>query len=120
MDLSTLSTQELRKLESDLRTAIKSRESQELGKAYEEVVAIANRIGVPVPQFLKDVAAFTASGKAKRKSSIPVLAKYRHPDNPQLEWSGRGRQPTWVVDYITQPNKSLTDMLIDHQKPSGA
>ena len=117
MDLSTLSTQELRKLESDLRTAIKIRESQELVKAYEEVVAIANRIGVPVPQFLKEVATFTISGKSSRKSSIPVPAKYRHPDNPELKWSGRGRQPNWVREFIAQPSKSLTDILIG-QKPS--
>lgn len=26
--------------------------------------------------------------------------KYRHPANPDLEWSGKGRQPKWVEAYV--------------------
>ena len=27
-------------------------------------------------------------------------AKFRHPENPQKTWSGRGRQPTWYKEAI--------------------
>ena len=27
-------------------------------------------------------------------------AKYRHPENPDLTWSGRGRQPGWFKEAI--------------------
>ena len=28
------------------------------------------------------------------------LAKYRHPENAALTWSGRGRKPQWFADHI--------------------
>lgn len=31
-------------------------------------------------------------------SNSPV--KYRHPENSELEWSGKGRQPKWVEAYL--------------------
>ena len=32
----------------------------------------------------------------------PVAIKYRHGDNT---WTGRGRQPLWVVDYLSNGGK---------------
>ncbi|MBM9595987.1 H-NS histone family protein [Rhodobacteraceae bacterium MCCB 386] len=26
--------------------------------------------------------------------------KYRHPDYPELTWSGRGRRPRWITDAV--------------------
>ena len=31
----------------------------------------------------------------------PAAAKYRHPENPALTWSGRGRKPQWFVEALT-------------------
>lgn len=36
------------------------------------------------------------------------LAKYRHPENPQLTWSGRGRRPAWIRDAI-EAGRRMTD-----------
>src|SRR5206468_7350413 len=30
----------------------------------------------------------------------PVQPKYRNPDNPSETWSGRGRQPRWLVAQL--------------------
>ncbi|MDZ4066259.1 MAG: H-NS histone family protein, partial [Tabrizicola sp.] len=27
-------------------------------------------------------------------------AKYRHPENAALTWSGRGRKPNWFIDAL--------------------
>lgn len=35
--------------------------------------------------------------------------KYRHPENPEMTWSGRGRQPNWYKDAI-EAGKSPEDM----------
>lgn len=29
-----------------------------------------------------------------------VKPQFAHPDNPSLTWSGRGRTPTWVLEYV--------------------
>ncbi len=47
------------------------------------------------------------------KTGKTVEAKYRHPSNPQLAWSGRGRQPKWVVAWIAEDAKhNVEDLLI--------
>lgn len=35
--------------------------------------------------------------KAGKKISPP---KYSHPENPELTWTGRGRQPAWFKELI--------------------
>ena len=44
------------------------------------------------------------SSKAKTKSSkrrnTPLPPKYKNPDNPSENWSGRGRQPEWYKKAI--------------------
>jgi len=34
------------------------------------------------------------------KSSRAPAAKYQHPENPALTWSGRGRKPQWFVEAL--------------------
>lgn len=34
------------------------------------------------------------------RAHLPVAVKYRHPDNKDLAWTGRGRQPKWMVEYL--------------------
>jgi DNA-binding protein H-NS len=38
-------------------------------------------------------------------------AKYRHPENLDLTWSGRGRRPTWIRDAL-EAGRQLTDFEI--------
>lgn len=32
--------------------------------------------------------------------------RYRHPDNPGMAWTGRGKPPRWVTEWV-QSGKSL-------------
>lgn len=38
----------------------------------------------------------TVDDLANPKSTRQVKAVYRHPDDPKLEWAGRGKKPDWV------------------------
>ena len=38
--------------------------------------------------------------------------KYRHPQNHDLAWTGKGRQPKWVEAYLDQGGQ-LADLLVD-------
>ena len=40
--------------------------------------------------------------KVKAASTSKVKVKYRHPENPELEWTGRGRKPKWVEAWGRQ------------------
>jgi DNA-binding protein H-NS len=41
----------------------------------------------------------TASTKKKTTPTIPA-ATYQHPENPNTTWSGRGRKPGWILEWI--------------------
>ncbi|MFC5476137.1 H-NS family nucleoid-associated regulatory protein [Paraherbaspirillum soli] len=95
MDLSGLSVADLRALQDDVKQALKDREQQELAKAREQILAIAQGAGIS----LKDLLGAQSRGKsgvAKNK----VAVRYRHPSDASLQWTGRGRQPKWVQDWL--------------------
>ena len=51
----------------------------------------------------------TKSTKRKKASAIP--ARYRHPADSTLTWTGRGLKPKWVKEWIGS-GKSLEDLKI--------
>lgn len=42
---------------------------------------------------------FSVPKTGRAKSS--VAPRYRHPDDPTLIWTGRGRMPRWLRDAVT-------------------
>ena len=45
-------------------------------------------------------------------SRAPAAAKYRHPENAALTWSGRGRKPLWFVAAL-DAGKSPEDLAVN-------
>ena len=101
-DLDALSLEDLKKLQKQVATAIASYEARQKAAAFEKVDAIAKELGYS----LSDLAEFRAA--PKRPASIP---KYRHPENPEVTWSGRGRKPAWLAEEIAA-GKKLEDFSI--------
>ena len=95
MDISSLSLAELKKLEAQAIQEIKARQKGELERARAEMLAIAQRVGVPLTQLIAGVPKNAAKGEKK-----VVAALYRNPDNQEQQWSGRGRQPLWVKAWL--------------------
>ena len=91
MNLSNMNLADLRDLEEKTRREIKKREAEELLRAREEILSIAQKLGVPLKEILG------AQGKAKNGKSA---LQYRHPENAELHWSGRGRKPGWVKQWV--------------------
>lgn len=90
MDLSGLSSQDLRTLQEQVSQEIKQRGQQEIAKAREQIMAIAESVGLPLTELLAK----------QRAKSGPVAARYQNPSNAGQQWSGRGRQPQWVKDLL--------------------
>ena len=53
-----------------------------------------------------------AAAKKARKSMGKVAPKYRNPNNPAETWTGRGRQPLWLVAF-TENGRSRDEFLIN-------
>lgn len=95
MDLSSLSIIELRDLEQQIPLEIKRREVQDKQNILNEVRAFAKARGYAIEDLLaKDI-------KVKSASGNKVKVKYRHPQNPEQEWTGRGRKPKWVESWLS-------------------
>lgn len=105
MDLSTLSVSQLRDLQQQIPAEIKKREAQEKVNALNELRAFAKSRGFSIEELL------AKENKVKAASGIKVKVKYRHPDNAELEWTGRGRKPKWVEAWLASGG-SLEQILV--------
>lgn len=94
MDLSNISTAELKSIFEKLPFEIKSREKAEKACIRQELEAIAAKSGYSLDELLGEA----AEKVAKVKKSVAI--KYRHPQDVSLNWTGRGRQPKWVIEFV--------------------
>lgn len=105
VDLSDYNLSELKGLQAEIENEIKSRQKQEVTKAREQILAIAQGLGVSVEELL-------ANGGAKPKGSgKKVQAQYQNPADNAQTWTGRGRQPKWIAEGLAG-GKSLDDFRI--------
>jgi len=95
MDLSNMSSADLRNLQEQVKRELKQREGQDLAKAREQILAIAQSVGVP----LKDLVGGGAPVRSGRKTGA-VAPRYRNPADVTQQWTGRGRQPKWVKEWL--------------------
>jgi DNA-binding protein H-NS len=105
MDLSTLSVPQLRELQQQIPAELKRREAQDKINILNEVRAFAKARGYAIEDLLgKEV-------KVKSTAATKVKVKYRHPENAELEWTGRGRKPKWVESWLANGG-SLDNLLV--------
>lgn len=94
MELSNLSVSQLRDLQQQIPAELKRREAQEKVAVLNEVRAFAKARGYAIEDLLAKEA------KVKATVGNKVKVKYRHPENAELEWTGRGRKPKWVEAWL--------------------
>ncbi|KPQ06972.1 MAG: DNA-binding protein H-NS [Rhodobacteraceae bacterium HLUCCA12] len=102
IDLDSLDLKELKRLQKDVTAAIEQYKERERKRALAEVEAFARERGLS-PADLSEI-----STKRVRK---PVPPKYANPADRSQTWSGRGRQPRWVVAALAD-GRTLDDLAI--------
>ena len=123
------------KIEKELAVLLKRRELINLRehkilksmrkKALANIVSIANKYGLDVPEVVAALNATTPKrflGNNTTKKGPPskiekvvgrsrkVLPKYSNPENPEETWTGRGRSPAWIASL--RENDKLDAALI--------
>ena len=93
IDISALSIPELKELLNLLPKEIERRAKSEKVRIRKELEELAAKSGFSLDELLSDAVEQTKVRK-------PVAVKYRHPQDSSLEWTGRGRQPKWVAEFI--------------------
>jgi DNA-binding protein H-NS len=92
-----MSLADLRNLQEKTQKEMKKREQQDLTKAREQILAIAQSVGMPLKELI---------GTGVRAKTGTVAVRFRNPDNATQQWTGRGRQPKWVKQWV-EGGKSL-------------
>ena len=102
MELSKLATEELQALLKQIPKEIDKRRQREKSKLVDEIAQMASKRGYS----LKDlVGKAPCSGKAKKVvRRKPAAVKFRHPEQADLTWTGRGRKPRWVSRWLEEGN----------------
>ena len=103
VDLSSLSLKELKQLQNDVAVALFNFEKRKKNEAKAAIEAIAREHGFKIEELIGE-------GTTTR-SKTTVAAKYAHPENPELTWTGRGRMPKWVGAELAV-GKVLSDLAI--------
>lgn len=104
LELDELELGELEQLKQDVESAIEAAKARRRQEALAAVRAQAKEYGFELSELVGNVKQ-TKSGRA------PAVPKFRHPENPSLTWSGRGRKPAWFTEALGRGMKQ-EDLLI--------
>jgi DNA-binding protein H-NS len=101
LDLNNLSLNELKKLYVDVKKAIDTYEDRMKKDALTELELKAKEMGFSLAELM----GLATTARTRR----PAAAKYCHPENSDITWSGRGRKPNWVAQALAS-GKLMSDL----------
>ena len=93
---------EQKKMQKDVAKAISTYEDRQKAEARAKVEALARDLGYSLTELV---------GTETKSARTTAAAKYRHPENPALTWSGRGRKPHWFAEALAS-GKTASQMEI--------
>jgi DNA-binding protein H-NS len=97
INLASLSSSDLQQLKADIDKELTERSSKL--QAIEEVKKLAASKGLN----LSDLIGEMGGSKPKGKRELgPAPVRFRHPKDPSMTWSGRGKRPNWMKDAMAQ------------------
>lgn len=99
-DLARMDIDELKRLQKDVATAIATYQDRQREEARALLEKQAREMGFKLEEL---------AGPASRRKSRGSPPKYRHPENPALTWTGRGRRPNWIAAALDE-GRRLEDM----------
>lgn len=109
IDLSNLSPDQLKQIISEAKNRLNGKlmpddsKIQELVQSLHDVAERRRTTALDVYEVL---------GVAL-KGRMTIEPKYRHPSDPSLTWSGRGRARRWVTEWLEEDKtRKLDDLLI--------
>lgn len=104
-----MSVPELNKLSRSIANEIERKHVQLRKEAIKHIEALAKENGIELSAFFPELyrrpvvqpkrpAGKRAAVKGGKKKGLP--GKYAHPTSSTITWSGHGRRPQWVLDWL--------------------
>lgn len=100
MDIAKLTTKELQALLKRIPKEINKRKRQEKARLLDDITQIASKGGYSLRDLIGKAPRSVRGRQARRRK--PVAVKYRHPEEANLTWTGRGRKPHWVTKWMDE------------------
>lgn len=91
--LEEMDVDELKQLIREAEKQLGAAERRQFKRAREAVERAAAEHGYSLTELLKGVPNGPLPGQKAE-------ARYAHPENPELTWTGRGRVPAWLAEAI--------------------
>ncbi|WP_407277663.1 H-NS histone family protein [Aromatoleum evansii] len=104
-NLSRYTLPQLKQLSARIAKEIAKQESAGKASMLKKLQKMAREHGLSLDELVGTSGATQtqpakAPAKAIPAARVPLPAKYRHPSNKELAWSGRGRRPQWVEAWL--------------------
>ena len=109
MDIAKLTTKELQALLKRIPKEINKRKQQEKSKLVSDITQLASKHGYSLRDLIGKAPHPVKARKARKRK--PVTVKYRHPDQADLTWTGRGRKPRWLTKWLDE-GKSMKTLAV--------
>lgn len=103
IDLAKLTIEELQALARDIEQEIISRREAERERVLAQMRELAGSLGMSLEEVLKQE-------RGRERGRVPgTSVRFRHPENTALAWSGRGKRPQWVIEWLAS-GRTLEDL----------
>jgi len=101
VNLKNMSVAELLDLQKAIPAELEARQKEERLKLLNEFRDKAKSLGISLEDLM---------GSPKTKARVAKVApKYIHPANASLTWTGRGKRPRWVNEWL-ESGKTLDQL----------
>lgn len=114
-----------KKIRAEVQAEAKAK-AEKKGKAKAKAAAALPAAKADAPPAANQIDGEQPAALSSNVTTTSPAAQYRNPDAPSQAWTGRGRQPKWISDWI-QTGKSMDALRVDmapvaseQAKPVGA
>ncbi len=73
-------------------------------KAIAQIRELMEKNGISIADLTEALSSKGKKGRKPAKAPAAAKPKYQSPADPSLTWSGRGRKPKWVQEWIDGGN----------------
>ena len=91
LDLNSLTAADLKQLQKNVVEAIAGFGDRKKSDARAALEAQAKKLRYTLPELV---------GLPMVRARKAAAPQYRHPENSEMTWSGRGRRPRWFVEGL--------------------
>ena len=110
--VSIMNIQELVTTRNEIQDLITTQQKEEKNRLLESFIEQASQAGLNFSDIISDLPTQATTSDKPRK---PAKPKYKNPADNSQTWTGRGRKPLWVVEFLASNDWQESNKDVDSQ-----